>query len=515
MSSFARARHRLLAVAATSALASGGLVVLAAPAYADGVCADPVVVGTTTTITCAAGGTGSVTVPTGVSSAAVTLDGAGGGNAVDGTPGGKGAHIVAALPTTPGEVFQVAVGIRGNNGQAAPSNGIGGGGGGLVAVTAAGGAALLTAGSGGGAGGAGIGSPAYPGTPGADSGSPGAGGAGLADVAQGGGGGGQGTATAGGTGGTGGVGTRPGSPGAPGGFPNALGGSALQTVPPQVGAGGRGGAGYGGGGRGGSGAASGTGAAGAGGAGGGGSNFVSSTVPGLTATVTDGANAGNGLVVFVFTLDPPTVTSITPTSGPEAGGTAVTITGTYLAGTTAITFGPGNPATGVSCTATTCTATAPPGTGAVDVQVTTPGGTTSAGQFTYIPPATDIAVDVTAKPHLGILVPYLTYTLTAHNTGPAAVTSATLTATLPPGAHATNLSAGCTTTTGTVTCAYDAIANGAATAKSFRVPLHLFSLGHVSVTGVRTASSPADPNPANDRDTATCAVISFVLATCP
>ncbi|MFC7650586.1 hypothetical protein ACFQX6_67220 [Streptosporangium lutulentum] len=38
-------------------------------------------------------------------------------------------------------------------------------------------------------------------------------------------------------------------------------------------------------------------------------------------------------------------------------------------------------------------------------------------------------------------MPYLTYTLTAHNTGPNAVTSATLTATLPPGKSATNLSA--------------------------------------------------------------------------
>jgi hypothetical protein len=129
--------------------------------------------------------------------------------------------------------------------------------------------------------------------------------------------------------------------------------------------------------------------------------------------------------------------------------------------------------------------------------------------------SSDIDVNVTAQPHLGILVPYLTYTLTAHNTGPSAVTSATLTASLPPGASATNLSAGCTTTTGTVTCTYGAIANGASTAKSFRVPLHLLSLGHVSVTGVRTTSAPTDPNPANDTDTATCTVISIVLATCP
>jgi len=131
------------------------------------------------------------------------------------------------------------------------------------------------------------------------------------------------------------------------------------------------------------------------------------------------------------------------------------------------------------------------------------------------PVTADLRVAVTAQPHLGILVPYLTYTLTAHNTGPAGVTAATLTATLPPGASATNLSAGCTTGPGTVTCTYGAIANGASASKSFRVPLHLLSLGHVSVSGTRTSSTPTDPNPANDTATATCTVISILLATCP
>ncbi|MQT03058.1 hypothetical protein FF041_23585 [Streptomyces jumonjinensis] len=133
------------------------------------------------------------------------------------------------------------------------------------------------------------------------------------------------------------------------------------------------------------------------------------------------------------------------------------------------------------------------------------------------PPTADLAVGVTAQPHLGILTPYLTYTLTANNTGPGAVTSATVTAALPSGASATRLSAGCTTGTGTgtVTCTYGAIANGTSAAKSFRVPLHLLSLGHVTVTGTRTASTPADPNPANDTDSATCTVISVLLTTCP
>ncbi|MEU5402857.1 hypothetical protein ABZ348_26575 [Streptomyces sp. NPDC005963] len=131
------------------------------------------------------------------------------------------------------------------------------------------------------------------------------------------------------------------------------------------------------------------------------------------------------------------------------------------------------------------------------------------------PPSADLAVAVTAQPRLAILVPYLTYTLTANNTGPGAVTSATVTAALPPGTGASSLPAGCTTSTGTVTCTYGAIASGASAAKSFRVPLHLLSLGDITVTGTRTASSPTDPNAANDTDSATCTVISILLATCP
>jgi IPT/TIG domain len=80
----------------------------------------------------------------------------------------------------------------------------------------------------------------------------------------------------------------------------------------------------------------------------------------------------------------PVVTAIAPASGPATGGTAVTVTGSGLAGGT-VAFG-GTLAAGASCDDTSCTATSPPGTGTVDVTVTTAGGTSAvgpAGQFTY------------------------------------------------------------------------------------------------------------------------------------
>jgi hypothetical protein len=87
-------------------------------------------------------------------------------------------------------------------------------------------------------------------------------------------------------------------------------------------------------------------------------------------------------------LPPPTVSLIDPASGTTLGGTAVTITGTNLTGATAVTFG-GTAATSFTVnSATKVTATAPAhAAGAVDVVVTTPGGTAaSAGGFTYVVP---------------------------------------------------------------------------------------------------------------------------------
>ena len=82
----------------------------------------------------------------------------------------------------------------------------------------------------------------------------------------------------------------------------------------------------------------------------------------------------------------PTIASITPASGPVAGGTNVTITGTNFTGTTAVTIG-GAAATGfVVVSATSITATTPAGTaGGQNVAVTTGVGTaTSVGLFTYV-----------------------------------------------------------------------------------------------------------------------------------
>ena len=82
----------------------------------------------------------------------------------------------------------------------------------------------------------------------------------------------------------------------------------------------------------------------------------------------------------------PAVTSISPTTGPSAGGTPVTITGTNLIGATAVKFGTAT-APILTNTGTTLTTTSPAGSaGIVDITVTTPNGTSVTGsgdQYDY------------------------------------------------------------------------------------------------------------------------------------
>jgi hypothetical protein len=85
----------------------------------------------------------------------------------------------------------------------------------------------------------------------------------------------------------------------------------------------------------------------------------------------------------------PTVTAISPNNGPEAGGTAVTITGTgFIAGST-VKFG-STAATGASiATEKSIAATSPQGKGLVGVTVTNSNGTSAAtpgDQFAYDAP---------------------------------------------------------------------------------------------------------------------------------
>jgi len=115
----------------------------------------------------------------------------------------------------------------------------------------------------------------------------------------------------------------------------------------------------------------------------------------VTVTTPSGTSIISSADEFEYTPPPPpTVTKLSTTKGPVAGGTKVTITGTNLSEVTAVKFG-SESATGVAVkSATSITAVSPAGTaGIVAVTVTTPSGTSiisSADEFAYTPTITKL-----------------------------------------------------------------------------------------------------------------------------
>ncbi len=99
----------------------------------------------------------------------------------------------------------------------------------------------------------------------------------------------------------------------------------------------------------------------------------------------------------------PFIKSISPPSGPVAGGTTVTITGSGFTGASKVLFG-SVPASFKLTSDMQITAVSPAGSGTVDVKVTTPGGTSatsSADRFTYVPAPIVTAVSPTSGPAAG------------------------------------------------------------------------------------------------------------------
>jgi hypothetical protein len=167
-------------------------------------------------------------------------------------------------------------------------------------------------------------------------------------------------------------------------------------------------------------------------------HYVRVTTPSGESAKTTGAE---------FTYEaPPTVTSISPTSGPSSGGTDVAITGTNLTGATQVLFGAVAATSFTVVSSTEVTAVSPAQvSGALNVYVTTPGGTSAAAAgdvFTYTePPPTVTAVSPNAGPASGNTAITITGTNFTEATGVSVagvaatdvsvVNSTTITATTP------------------------------------------------------------------------------------
>ncbi|GAA2274437.1 MULTISPECIES: IPT/TIG domain-containing protein [Kitasatospora] len=105
---------------------------------------------------------------------------------------------------------------------------------------------------------------------------------------------------------------------------------------------------------------------------------VTATTPGGTSL----PGVGNPFYTYVAL---PVITILSPSQGPAAGGTSITITGSNLTFADSVTIG-ATPAAFVTVSDTKVVATAPVGTlGTATVLVHTPGGTSNAADYQYTP----------------------------------------------------------------------------------------------------------------------------------
>ncbi|WP_327115921.1 IPT/TIG domain-containing protein [Nocardia sp. NBC_01730] len=117
----------------------------------------------------------------------------------------------------------------------------------------------------------------------------------------------------------------------------------------------------------------------------------------VTVTTAAGTSAG---VPFTY-VPVPTLTSISPNSGPVTGGTTVVLTGTGFTSATAVFFG-FLPATSFTVNSNTqITAVTPVGLGTVPVTVSTVGGTSNAVSYTYVLPPILLSLIPNSGPSAG------------------------------------------------------------------------------------------------------------------
>jgi len=114
--------------------------------------------------------------------------------------------------------------------------------------------------------------------------------------------------------------------------------------------------------------------------------------------------AGGGSHSLSMGAPAATVTAISPSSGPQQGGTSVAITGLNFGEATSVHFGASAASSFTVNSPTSITTTSPAGTGTVEITVTTPNGTSAASaadRFTYNPPPTVTKVKPNKGPAAG------------------------------------------------------------------------------------------------------------------
>ncbi|WP_199237258.1 DUF11 domain-containing protein [Kribbella antiqua] len=134
--------------------------------------------------------------------------------------------------------------------------------------------------------------------------------------------------------------------------------------------------------------------------------------------------------------------------------------------------------------------------------------------ITIVPNSADVGVSLNAVAQ-GLLRSRITYTITVTNNGPADATGIRVTTAYPAGmSYAGSSNCARVGTTRTVNCDVASLASGASTTRSFSADAGLLTLGSFTATAQRTASSPSDPNAANDAASRSCTALTSLLVRC-
>ena len=237
---------------------------------------------------------------------------------------------------------------------------------------------------------------------------------------------------------------------------------------------------------------------------------ITATAPAGTGTqaitVSNVSGTSNAGAASEFTyISVPTVSGLSASSGPLAGGNSIVLTGTNFTGATAVNFGASAGSNLVVNSATQITVTAPSGSaGNVFVRVTTPGGTSATGagnQYTYV----GLPVLTTVSPNLGTTAGGTSVTLTGTgftgatgvNFGASAATGYTvnsatqITATAPAGAQ------------GTIDITITTVGGTSATGASTRFTYAAAPTATTGVASSITATGATIAGTANDNGAAT------------
>ncbi len=126
----------------------------------------------------------------------------------------------------------------------------------------------------------------------------------------------------------------------------------------------------------------------------------------------------------------------------------------------------------------------------------------------------DVGVGLGATGHGG-LGPRFDYTVTVSNAGPSTATGVRVVATYPSGLQFAGAN-GCARvgSTRTLNCDFASVAPGTSATARFSASGGLLSLGSFTATATRTASSPGDPNAANDSAAKTCSAVTGLIVNC-